>query len=377
VFATLILLTSIPLMDDYLSMVLRDQGQWAGFMIGVYGYLRWIKSPQWSWAVIWQLGFIFGTLFRPECLLFNILLPFTHQLFVVKAERLKLFIQSISIPLVGLLFLPFLWFIFNIDSNTVHLARLNEIMDRPIKFINTMLQPLAIDTQNYYLKVLIADYATSFKYFFLTYVLAYKWVAGLGLLHLALFGYALKQRLIISPYLKVLSIFFVLSSIITITHLYTTFVIANRYWVMNFWIVYIVAAIGLSDLWSRLNKSKHPQKKWLLYFLIAALLIYFLNILIDKPEKHVEQEVGDWVKQEQLDVNNIYFNDNRTAYHSGLLGYEPVGFGYAINIIQYKYLSVRYSRFDEIKPIKNYEPIQFFPSEDKPKLVIYQRVNHD
>ena len=34
-FATLILLTSIPLMDDYLGMILRDQGQWAGFMMGV------------------------------------------------------------------------------------------------------------------------------------------------------------------------------------------------------------------------------------------------------------------------------------------------------------------------------------------------------
>ena len=65
-FATLILLTSIPVMDDYLSMVLRDQGQWAGFMIGVYGYLRWIKSAQWTWAFVWQVGFLFGTLFRPE-----------------------------------------------------------------------------------------------------------------------------------------------------------------------------------------------------------------------------------------------------------------------------------------------------------------------
>jgi hypothetical protein len=375
-YATLILLTSIPLMDDYLSMVLRDQGQWAGFMMGVYGYLRWIKNPKWSWAILWQVGFMFGTLFRPECIMFNILLPFTHQ-FLVKTGRLKAFMQSISIPLVSLLMLPVLWLIFSIDVNTSDLARLNEIIDRPVHFLNNILQPLAIDTQNFYLKVLIADFAISFKYFFLTYVAVYKWVAGLGLLHLALFGYALKQRLIISPYLKVLSIFFVLSSMITIINLYTTFVIANRYWVMNFWIVYIVAAIGLSHFWSRLNKSKHPQKKWLLYFLIAALLIYFLNILIDKPEKHVEQEVGDWVKQEQLDVNNIYFNDNRTAYHSGLLAYEPVGFDYAINVIQYQYLAIRYNRFDEIKPIQNYEPIKFFPNKKKPKLIIYQSLSYD
>lgn len=376
-FATLILLTSIPLMDDYLSMVLRDQGQWTGFMIGVYGYLRWIKSPQWSWALIWQLGFIFGALFRSECLMFNILLPFTHQLFEVKTERLKLFIQSVSIPLVGLLLLPTLWILLSFEVNTVDLTRLNEIVSRPIRFLNTILQPLPIDTQNYHLKVIIADYATSFKYFFLTYVVACKWVAGLGLLHVALFGYALKQGLITSPYVRALSVLFVLSSVITIINLYTTFIISSRYWVMNFWIVYMVAAIGLSHLWSKIFHSKHPYKKWLQYSLIAILCIYFLNILIDKPEKHFEQDAGDWIKREQLDLNNIYFNDMRTAYYSGLLAFEKNDFNHAINTIQYKYLSMRYSRFDKINSIQNYEPIQFFPSEDNPKLVIYQRVNHD
>lgn len=139
----------------------------------------------------------------------------------------------------------------------------------------------------------------------------------------------------------------------------------------------MVAAIGLSHLWSKIFHSKHPYKKWLQYSLIAILCIYFLNILIDKPEKHFEQDAGDWIKREQLDLNNIYFNDMRTAYYSGLLAFEKNDFNHAINTIQYKYLSMRYSRFDKINSIQNYEPIQFFPSEDNPKLVIYQRVNHD
>ena len=372
-FATLILLTSIPLMDDYLSMVLRDQGQWAGFMIGVYGYLRWIKSPQWSWAVIWQLGFIFGTLFRPECLLFNILLPFTHPLFVVKAERLKCFIQSISIPLVGLLLLPILWFMFNIDASSIDLARLNEIITRPTRFLNTMLQPLAIETQNFYLKVLIADFATSFKYFFLSYVVVYKWAVGLGLLHLFLFGYALKQRLISSPYSKALAIFFALSSIITIINLYTTFVIASRYWVMNFWVVYILAAIGLGHLWQSIQHSKHPKQSWMKWALVSVLAIYFLNVIIDKPEQHYEQQAGRWVKEQQLDLNNVYFNQPRMAFYAGALAYDQVSRDEALNQIQYPYLIIRYKRFTEFKEIKHYRAIQYFPSREHPKVVIFQR----
>jgi len=372
-FATLILLTSIPLMDDYLAMVLRDQGQWACFMIGVYGYLRWINNPRWSWALFWQVGFLFGTLFRPECLIFNILLPFTHQLFIVKSERIKLLIQSISIPLAGLFLLPILWFMFNIDASSIDLARLNEIITRPTLFLNTMLQPLAIETQNYYLKVLIADFATSFKYFFLSYVVAYKWAVGLGLLHLFLFGYAIQQKLISSPYLKALSIFFALSSIITIINLYTTFVITSRYWVMNFWIVYIVAAIGLNHLWRTLQHSKHPKQRWMKWGLVVLLMIYGLNIIIDKPRQHFEQQAGHWVKEQQLDLNNIYFNQQRVAFYAGVLAYERVDWDTAFNQIRYPYLIIRYQRFTEFKEIKQYQAVQFFPSREQPKVVIYRR----
>ena len=377
VFATLILLTSIPLMDDYLSMVLRDHGQWAGLMIGVYGYLRWINSPHWSWALLWQAGFIFGTLFRPECLMFNILLPFTHQFFIIKTERLKAFVQSISIPLVGLLLAPILWLMLSNDVITIDFARFNKIVTQPKKFLYTMFQPLPIETQNYFLKILIADYATSFKYFFLSYVAVYKWAVGLGLLHLFLFGYSLKQRLISSPYLKALAIFFVLSAVITIVHLYSTFVIASRYWVMNFWIVYILAAIGLGHLWRTLEHSKHPKQPWMKWLLVSAFAVYLLNVIIDKPEQHFEQQAGRWIKQQQLDLNKIYFNQPRVAFYAGVLAHDKVDLDTAVNQIQYPYLMIRYQRFKEFKEIKHYQAIQYFPSREQPKVVVYQRAGNE
>lgn len=377
IFAILILLTSIPLMDDYLSMVLRDQGQWAGFMIGVYGYLRWIKSSRWAWAVLWQVGFLFGTLFRPECFMFNLLLPLIHQIFIVKSERIKAFIQSVSILLVGLLLLFIMWLMFNADINSIDLGRLNEIITRPTKFLNIMLQPLAIETQNYYLKVLIADFATSFKYFFLSYVVLNKWVAGLGLLHLFLFGYAIQQRLILPPYLKALAIFFVLSSIITTINLYATFIIANRYWVMNFWIVYIMAAIGLGHLWHMLQNSKHPKQRWMKWGLVSVLAIYFLNIIIDIPEPHYERQAGQWVKDQQLDLNNIYFNQSRVAYYAGILALNQTDLETATEVIQYSYLLMKYKRFAEVKEIPGYQPIKYFPSKDNPKVVVYKRIAND
>lgn len=376
IYGLLILLTSIPLMDDYLSMILRDHGQWAGFMLGVYAYLRWIENQRWSWAVLWQFGFLFGALFRPETMLFNILLPLTHQLFLNPAGRLKSLLQSISLALFGFVALGCLWVLAFINFQNIELARLNELITRPQQFLLNITQPLQIVTDSLYLRLLLADFALSFKYFFFSYVLIYKWISGVGLLHFGLFFIALKQKLIKQPFAAALFIFLSLSGIITAINLYTTHVIANRYWCINWWIVYIFATFGLHHIWHFLKKSKYPHKKWFQYSLAVILSIYFLNILIDKPKKHFEQEAGDWIKQQRFDLNNIYFNDPRAAFYSGLIAIDLVSFDEAINVIQYDYLMLRYNRFDEIKPIENYEAIKFFPTEDKPKLVIYQRVSH-
>lgn len=374
IFGTIILLTSIPIMDDYLAMVLRDHGHWAGFMIGVYGYLRWIKSSHWKWSILWQSGFIFGTLFRPECLVFNLLLPFTHQLFLAKKDRLNQFIQSISLPIIFGLCLLVFWIIFNINLRWVDLSRINQIIIRPLDFIANIRQPIPINTDDYFLKVLITDYAISFKYLFLSYVVLYKWVAGIGLLHLTFFIYSIKKKLIISRYLRALFIFFAISSTITIINMYSTFVVALRYWVINFWIVYIFAAIGLGHFWQTLQKSTHPKKEWLRGGLIVLLLVYFTNVLIDKPEVHFEKEAGLWVRNNQISINNIYFSSQRAAYYSGFIGYDLVDFEVAKNIIKYQYLIITYNRFSEIDEILNYKPIKYFPSQEKSKVIIYERI---
>lgn len=372
-FATLILITSIPLMDNYLSMILRDHGQWAGFMIGVYGYLRWVKNHQWFWAFFWQVGFIFGTLFRPECIIFSILLPFIHQLFVVKTERLKALIQSISIPLISFLVLIIFWLSFNIYFNTDSLHRLNELVTIPARIISMLLQPLNIDTEDLYLRTLIYDYALSFKYFFLLYVFAYKWVAGVGIFHFLLFLYAIKQRLIISPYFKILAILFLFSSSIVIANLFSKYIITTRYLVINFWIVYIVAAIGAGHLWQTLLKSKNPKKIWIMRGLVATFFIYFFNVVFDSPGKHFEHEAGDWVKNNEINLNNIYFSSNRAAYYSGLLSRNFVDLKYATDVIQYDFLVITYDRFSVVEDILNYHPIKYFPSQKKPKVIIYKR----
>ena len=146
---------------------------------------------------------------------------------------------------------------------------------------------------------------------------------------------------------------------------------------MNFWIVYIVAAIGLSHLWQTLQDSKHLKRSWIKWGLVSVLAIYFLNVIIDKPEPHYEQQAGQWVKDQHLDLNNIYFNQDRVAYYAGLLAFDRTDLKTATDVIQYPYLMMRYDRFSEIKEIPNYQSIEYFPSQQSPKVIIYRRINND
>lgn len=196
-------------------------------------------------------------------------------------------------------------------------------------------------------------------------------------MHLFLFSYALKQGLIDSLFIRALTIFFIITVFITIFHFFTSYVLVNRYWMINFWIVYIIASIGLNNLWTVIGELKHPRRVLMKAFLVVIMILYFLNILIDKPSKNFEKDAGDWVKSNQLNANDIYFNQNRIAYYAGFLGYEIVDFSEAVEVLKYQYLIIRHDHNFIIKDIPNYLPIEYFPSEEKPKVIIYKRINND
>lgn len=373
IWGSLILLSSIPVMDDYLPMVLRDQGQWAGFMGGVYYFLKWFNEGRVKNAIFWQLSFAIGTLFRPECLAFNMLLPFV-SLLLPEQRSVEKFLQSISLGLVAIIILVIAYFISDIS---IELARLNEFYSRPRAFLLNILTPLELTTNHIDLRYLIADFSESFKFLFIAYVILYKWIAGLGIFHFAVFYYALKHQLMQKKLLLALVFLFLISGAITIINTYATYILANRYWVMNWWVVYIFAALGLSHLWSSLNAQKSSKHRWIKISLVFVLLFYFLNVILDKPQAHFEKQAGNWVMENHLDFNNIYFNNRRVAYYAGQLAFDDVGLQQATEVIQYRYLMIRYPRFSEVKDIKNYQPIHHLPSKQNPKVIVYERVSHD
>ena len=144
------------------------------------------------------------------------------------------------------------------------------------------------------------------------------------------------------------------------------------------WPFFSILIAGLHQLTGlSLENSKHPKRSWMKWGLVSLLMIYFLNVIIDKPEPHYEQQAGQWVKDQQVDLNNVYFNHNRVAYYSGLLAFDRTDLKTATEVIQYPYLMMRYNRFTEVMEIPGYQSIEYFPSIDNPKVVVYTRIAND
>lgn len=374
----IILLTSILIMDDYVPMILRDHGSWAGFMMGLFYYLKWVNKPNFLLAMLWHLSFIFGALFRIECILILIFLPFIHYLIFFKTTKFIYLFYPIAILLIGLILIFFIFLLLGINFFDFNLGHLGLLKTKPIEFFYSIQQSLDLEilsSNNFFLKKLLIDFSYSFKFIFLSYVFIYKWIFGLGVLHFIFFILAVKKQLIPARYYKILIVLFIFTLLIPLFNLFTTFVLSSRYLVINLWLVNIFSSFGLNYLLKYYFVFNKKSKLIILVYFF--LFLNFLNIFIDQDKTSYDQDAIAWIKNNNLDINNIYFDRLRTAYFAGLISFDNPDFDKAINVIQYKYLLIHFRSFNDVQVPNNYKPINFFPSKEIPKLVLFERTDSD
>ena len=377
IYGTLTILTAIPLMDDYLEMVLRDHGLWAGFMMGAYWFLRFIREPNWKSGVLWQFGFTFGFLFRPEAAAFIVLLPiFVLYIFFHNQPWLRLcqsIIFTISVVVLMLLVISF----SSLDMFSIFSLRMDDIFKRPIIFLDQLFRPLPITSNNSYLNHLLHDFAFIFKFTFLLLVATYKWIAGLGLFHFILASITLYRVSLDRLHLKALITLFAISLTVVLVNLFVVYVLTSRYYLMNWWLVYILAAIGLHKLityWSSL-KSNHLLIRQAC--LISLIIIYFLNVIIDKSSISPEKQAAQWLQQQSLDLSQVYINDSRTAFYARNM-LTIADHNNTLKNHYFPFLLIRYNDTKgRIKKLPGYEAKQYFPSIEKPRLIFYIKTKYD
>lgn len=365
-YGLVVLLTSIPIIDDYLVMILRDHGLWAGFFSGLYFYLKWLKQNRNLDLFLWVFSLILGTLFRPECFIFLIIFSLM-ALFYLDHEKKKLYIAKLLISILSILLIVTLF-------NNINFARLDEIISRPIAVFNNLFKPIPISSDDIWLSSLLNDYLTSFKFLFFSYIAFDKWISGIGLFSLILFFISFKYKLV-KEYNYVFIILILSSVLIPIFNFYQYYVLAGRYFVLCWFIIYLYSALGLYFIFNKLNIE--IIKKYKIKYLVSVyLIVSFLIVIIDQQKINHERDAAEWIKTNVEEIENVYFQSPRVSYYSNFI---PL-FRYKLNEalintdLNYFVIENFSEDFETLQQNSNFELLETFKNHKKNKsILIYKR----
>jgi hypothetical protein len=375
IFAGLVvLISSNPLMDKYLSMILRDPGMWFGSLLSLYFLLQFVQKKNLLSFVLSVLSVVIAALFRQESIVF-ILIPMGYFLFLnlnisfFKKTPISFYIFSASlmIAIVSLI-------LFNLPNDS--LIKENYLHIRFMSLFELFSQKLPLSTNHIWLQDHMDEYKNSIKFSILFVIFIQKWISGLGFPHLILAIVGLRSSLIKHNIKIIFFLFLLLSLALVYLNLVATYSISARYFMFNYLVIYIYSAVGLYELFLTKN-NLNRIKKIGYYLLIFLLSLQVLDNLIDKKKMNHQKLTANWLLENNIDLNDCYLSDMRIRYYMDNLTLEqkdPIDL--ALNA-EVKYLVLNNTQFNKSGKLNQYIPVKHFPNETSPKVIIYQRVSTD
>ena len=307
-YGGIILLSFIPIMDDYVGMVLRDQGLWAGCMMGTYFYFRYLSKKNYVNNLMWQLSFVFAGLFRPEALVFLILIPafnlIMNRSFNLNSQTIQQLMKEYSIVLIYII----VSVTNKLLSNANNLggepqSRLSEFIPRLISFFEQVSSPLPLATSHPYLNDLLVNYPITITFGVLLIILIVKWLKGLGLFVSGLLIYSFTQFFHnkLDREIKLSLYFFITISFLLVGfNLFNVYVVSNRYWGFHWFWIFILVSPVLINLFN-LKTTKLTNALKVLVSIYVSILI--MNVAIDSNKNTIEMDAGEYLKNMGLDNN--------------------------------------------------------------------------
>lgn len=322
-YGGIILLSFIPIMDDYVGMVLRDHGLWAGCMMGTYFYFIYLKDKAFKNNLLWQLSFAFAGLFRPEAFVFLAMIPLLHVVLFLNQQskwlNIKQFIQHYLVVLGYLLYV----LVKKIMLHSGELVsdqggRLGEFIPRLLSFFKQIISPLPITSDHPYLTDLLTNYPLTITFGLLLAILIVKWLKGIGLLIGGLLLYGLNKRLQndLNTTIKLSLYFFIgISFVLVAINLFNVYVLSNRYWGYHWFWVFVFVTPFLVDFFQTKHSSITTYLKPLvIIFIIASIM----SSLIDSQKGNVEEEAAQYFKNLDTTDSVKLMGAERVGYYSGL-----------------------------------------------------------
>lgn len=352
------LLSFIPIMDDYVGMLLRDHGMWAGCMAATYFFLQSQETPKQKYYFLWNLALLFAALFRPEALIFLVVMP-CLEFYLLKKKSFKTLLLSfrflITTFFVSLILLAY--YIILKDQN-IFLS----VYEKILSMITSFDRRSVITTDDFWLSFLLNDYSKLILFGGLTFVFIVKWLAGLGVIHLSIFLFGLKNNFSFIKKNKL--IIFTLagtSLFLVFLNLLNVYVVSGRYFVTHWWWMLLIITVCFQYIDVSLNIKFIRSVRIILYLLLLALI---LNTVIDSKKIDVERLAGDYLGS-HYKFNNIKSIDaDRVLFYAGL-PFESIVQSSTINMSEADILVIQSNSDIDVSSFNGFEEIETFVKKNK------------
>jgi len=357
-YGGIILLSFMPIMDDYVGMLVRDHGMWAGCIAATYFFLLARETDNKKYYFFWNFSLLFAALFRPEALIFLLVMP-CLEFYLQKNKSFKNLLLSFRF-LLAIFSLTLIFLVYSIvvmDLNIIP-AVLQKILNTATLFN----QSDVIATDNYWLSFLLNDYSKIILLGGLTFIFIYKWLAGLGIIHLSIFLFGLKNNFsFIAKYKLVIFSLAATSLFLVFLNLITVYVVSGRYFVIHWWWLLLIIALSFQYIDVSLNIKCIKLVRKLLYLM---LLVLILNTVFDSKKINVERIAGDYLRNQDSSSDIKSIDADRVLFFAGL-PLDSIILSSSINVNEADILVIQSNSDIDVSSFNDFEEIERFVKKNK------------
>jgi len=322
-----LLLFSAPyIVGDILPMLLRDQGFWAFFLLSLGFLLSFHRTGEFKYALHWQICIIIAMLFRIEAFVYLLLAP----LFMLRntnktlQQRLYSYGQTQILTLVAGAGLGLL-LAFSPTLQLDDLGRIRELFTTFSRLYGQLTEGLAAKAQLMGEMVLgkyLDDYGMLSILLALASIVMIKSIGAAGWSTMLVLAMPQPERLhglkedARELIIWVIAIGAAIASIIILNR----FILSSRYLAPSAFIMLLLCAFALSNMWTYLRSRSSAELIRPLTFSVILLLVclsFIKNIMPLGADHNFEQTAVAWTQERSTPQTKIFISDAKLRYYAG------------------------------------------------------------
>lgn len=386
-----ILILLYPNIGHTKTLIIRDFGYWAFYLLSLWQLLRFAKQPNWSTVVFWNISMLFATLFRVEGLIFWCLAPcaLLFQTQFSFSQRTRYFFKLQALLLLAVA--AGIGIALTSSHVNQYLGRIPEVIHQITDGIHAVIQNFIskkLAMQQYVLSYDAKDSAKPlllagmFGLLFYTLLNTLTWLYTAFSLHAftkKLTGFNRDNTIILMTFIVInfIVLFCFVGEQLFLTERYTTALALT----MILW-----APFSLNKLLfaSKIEQHAHPYTK---YAVILALIIYAgFSFIHNGKSKLFITAAGEWIHANTPATSTLYSNSKEVAFYATRPGvdwnndFDPLKPFEIINTQtwkKYDYVALRIRPKQTVEESKilqtlGKQPIKVFANTEGDKILIFK-----